>query len=147
MEDVMDMIYVVYWSQTGNTQAMAEAVGKGIMDAGKEAKVVSVSEVSVDELKEVKGFAMGCPAMGAENLEESEMEPFVCEVEAFVKGKTVALFGSYGWGNGEWMEDWTQRMEDAGANVINGNGVICQETPEADTLAECEALGRQLAAL
>ena len=141
------MIYVVYWSQTGNTQAMAEAVGKGIMDAGKEAKVVSVSEVSVDELKEVKGFAMGCPAMGAENLEESEMEPFVCEVEAFVKGKTVALFGSYGWGNGEWMEDWTQRMEDAGANVINGNGVICQETPEADTLAECEALGRQLAAL
>ncbi|MBQ3513553.1 MAG: flavodoxin [Lachnospiraceae bacterium] len=143
----MDMIYVVYWSQTGNTQAMAEAVGKGIMDAGKEAKVVSVSEVSVDELKEVKGFAMGCPAMGAENLEESEMEPFVCEVEAFVKGKTVALFGSYGWGNGEWMEDWTQRMEDAGANVINGNGVICQETPEADTLAECEALGRQLAAL
>ena len=143
----MDMIYVVYWSQTGNTQEMAEAVGKGIMDAGKEAKVVSVSEVSVDELKEVKGFAMGCPAMGAENLEESEMEPFVCEVEAFVKGKTVALFGSYGWGNGEWMEDWTQRMEDAGANVINGNGVICQETPEADTLAECEALGRQLAAL
>ena len=143
----MDMIYVVYWSQTGNTQEMAEAVGKGIMDAGKEAKVVSVSEVSVDELKEVKGFAMGCPAMGAENLEESEMEPFVCEVEAFVKGKTVALFGSYGWGNGEWMEDWTQRMEDAGANVINGNGVICQEPPEADTLAECEALGRQLAAL
>lgn len=143
----MDMIYVVYWSQTGNTQAMAEAVGKGIMDAGKEAKVVCVSEVSADELKEVKGFAMGCPAMGAENLEESEMEPFVCEVETFVKGKAVALFGSYGWGNGEWMEEWTQRMEDAGANVINGKGVICQETPGADALEECEALGKQLAAL
>ncbi|MBQ4524160.1 MAG: flavodoxin [Lachnospiraceae bacterium] len=143
----MDTVYVIYWSQTGNTQAMAEAVGKGITDAGKEAKVVSVSEVSAEELKEVKGFAMGCPAMGAENLEESEMEPFVCEVEAFVKGKTVALFGSYGWGNGEWMEDWTERMESAGATVMDGKGLICQELPEADTLAECEALGKQLAAL
>lgn len=143
----MDTVYVIYWSQTGNTKAMADAVGKGITDAGKEAKVVSVSEVSADELKKVKGFAMGCPAMGAENLEECEMEPFVCEVEAFVTGKNVALFGSYGWGNGEWMEDWTERMESAGATVIDGRGLICQDFPEADILAECEVLGKQLAAL
>lgn len=143
----MDTVYVVYWSQTGNTQAMAEAVGKGITDAGKEAKVVSVSEVSTEELKEVKGFAMGCPAMGAENLEETEMEPFVCEVEGFAAGKSVALFGSYGWGSGEWMEDWVERMKSAGASVINGEGLICQDMPESDTLAECEALGKQLAAL
>ena len=143
----MSKIQVVYWSQTGNTEAMANAIGKGITDAGKEAKVVSVSEVSVDELKEVKGFAMGCPAMGAENLEECEMEPFVCEVEAFVKGKTVALFGSYGWGSGEWMDDWTERMESAGAVVVDGKGLICQDYPGADVLAECEELGKQLAAL
>ena len=147
MEEVMDTVYVIYWSQTGHTKAMADAVGKGITDAGKEAKVVSVSEVSADELKEVKGFAMGCPAMGAENLEECEMEPFVCEVEAFVTGKNVALFGSYGWGNGEWMEDWTERMESAGATVIDGRGLICRDFPEADILAECEVLGKQLAAL
>ena len=92
----MDKIYVVYWSQSGNTQAMAEAVGKGITDAGKEAEVVYVSDASIDELKAAKCFALGCPAMGAEVLEEGEMEPFVSEVEGFAAGKTIALFGSYG---------------------------------------------------
>ena len=79
----MDKVYVVYWSQSGNTQAMAEAIGKGVTDAGKEAAVVFASETSLDELKSAKAFALGCPAMGAEVLEESEMEPFVCAVEGF----------------------------------------------------------------
>ncbi len=92
----MDKIYVVYWSQSGNTQAMAEAVGKGITDAGKEAAVVYVGDASIEDLKNAKCFALGCPAMGAEVLEESEMEPFVSEVEAFASGKTIALFGSCG---------------------------------------------------
>lgn len=143
----MDKIYVVYWSQSGNTQAMAEAVGKGITDAGKEAEVVYVSDASIDELKAAKCFALGCPAMGAEVLEEGEMEPFVSEVEGFAAGKTIALFGSYGWGDGQWMRDWTDRMNSCGATVLNGEGLICNETPDETALAECEALGKALASM
>ena len=143
----MDKIYVVYWSQTGNTQAMAEAIGKGITDAGKEAAVVYVGEASIDELKKAKGFALGCPAMGAEVLEESEMEPFVSAVEGIATGKTIALFGSYGWGGGQWMRDWVERMDASGATVLNGEGLMCHEVPDTSVLAECEALGKQLAVL
>lgn len=141
----MDKIQVVYWSQGGNTQAMAEAIGKGIQDAGKEAAVVFVSDASLDELKEAKVFALGCPAMGAEVLEEGEMEPFVSEVEAFASGKTIALFGSYGWGDGQWMRDWVERMDQAGARVLNGEGLMSHEAPDEDVLDECVALGKQLA--
>lgn len=143
----MEKIYVIYWSQTGNTQAMAEAVGRGITLEGKEAVVVSVGEASTEELKKAKGFAMGCPAMGAEVLEEVEMEPFVSEVEGFAAGKTIALFGSYGWGDGQWMRDWVERMDASGASVLNGEGFMCHEVPDESALKECEALGKQLAAL
>ena len=143
----MDKIYVVYWSQTGNTEAMAEAVARGIRSEGKESAVVEVGSISPEELKEEAVFALGCPAMGAEVLEESEMEPFVETLEAFVKGKTVGLFGSYGWGDGEWMRDWEARLQQAGANVIGGEGVICQETPDQEALEKCEELGKNLAAL
>lgn len=141
----MDKIYVVYWSQSGNTQAMAEAVGRGITAAGREAAVVRAEDASAAELADASCYAMGCPAMGAEVLEESVMEPFVCEAEAVSGGKKVALFGSYGWGDGEWMRDWVERMNGCGATVLNGEGLICQETPDEAALAECEALGRQLA--
>ena len=143
----MDKIYVVYWSQTGNTEAMAEAVARGIRSEGKESAVVEVGSISPEELKEEAVLALGCPAMGAEVLEESEMEPFVETLEAFVKGKTVGLFGSYGWGDGEWMRDWEARMQQAGANVIGGEGVICQETPDQEALEKCEELGKNLADL
>lgn len=139
-------MYVVYWSQSGNTQAMAEAIGEGIQAAGKEAKVEYVSGVSVSDLANEKVFALGCPAMGSEVLEEGEMEPFVSELEASVSGKTIALFGSYDWGDGQWMRDWTERMEGAGAKVLNGEGLICNLTPDDAALAECKALGEQLAA-
>ena len=143
----MDKIYVVFWTQGGNTQAMAEAIGEGIREAGKEAEVVFVTGANLDELKAAPKFALGCPAMGAEVLEESEMEPFVCDVEGFAAGKTIALFGSYGWGDGQWMRDWVDRMSAAGATVVNGEGVICNEAPEDDTLEACKDLGKQLAAL
>ena len=143
----MDKIYVVYWSQTGNTEAMAEAVARGIRSEGKESAVVEVGSISPEELKEEAVFALGCPAMGAEVLDESEMEPFVETLEAFVTGKTVGLFGSYGWGDGEWMRDWEARMQQAGANVIGGEGVICQETPDQEALEKCEELGKNLADL
>ena len=143
----MSKITVVYWSQSGNTQAMAEAIGKGITQGGKEAEVVEVGSISADALKDAPVFALGCPAMGAEVLEEDEMEPFVTEVEGFASGKSIALFGSYGWGDGQWMRDWVERMTGAGATVVGGEGLICQEAPDDSALAECEALGKQLAGL
>ncbi len=143
----MDKINVIYWSQSGNTQAMAEAVAKGITDAGKEAVLVRAEDASAADIADAACYAMGCPAMGAEVLEESVMEPFVCEAEAVSEGKQVALFGSYGWGDGTWMRDWVDRMNGCGATVLNGEGLICQETPDEAALAECEALGKQLAAI
>ena len=142
----MSEIKVVYWSQSGNTMAMANAVGEGIREAGKEAKVVEVSSISAEELKDDEVFALGCPAMGAEELEETEMEPFVAEVEKFASGKIIGLFGSYGWGDGQWMRDWVDRMSAAGAVVLNGEGVICQYAPDENGLEECRRLGEQLAA-
>ena len=143
----MDKVYVVYWSQTGNTEAMAQAVGKGVEAADKTVEVVAVSDITADALKDVPGFALGCPAMGAEELDDTEMEPFVAEVEAFAKGKTIGLFGSYGWGDGEWMRTWTERMQNAGATVVDGEGVIANEAPDEEALAKCEELGKKLAAL
>ena len=142
----MDKIIVAYWSQTGNTAAMAAAVGQGITEAGKEALVTEISSVSMDELKAASAFAMGCPAMGAEVLEEGEMEPFVMEVESFAAGKKIGLFGSYGWGDGQWMRDWEERMVNAGAEVVGREGVICQEMPDDEALAACVELGKALAA-
>ena len=141
----MSKIQVVYWTQSGNTQAMAEAVGRGIEAAGKEAEVVDVSTADMDALKASSVFAMGCPAMGAEVLEEGEMEPFVEEVEGFAAGKKIALFGYYGWGDGQWMRDWTERMQSAGAEIVGGEGLICNETPDEEALEECRELGKQLA--
>ena len=88
---------------------------------------------------------MGCPAMVAEVLEESEMEPFVEEIESFVYGKKLSLFGSYGWGDGQWMRDWEERMSEAGSTVLNGEGLICQEMPDEAVLEECRELGKQIA--
>ena len=96
----MSKISVVFWTQGGNTESMANAVVEGIKEAGKEAEAVFVSDMNIDELKGEGVFALGCPAMGAEVLEESEMEPFVADVEGFASGKKIGLFGSYGWGDG-----------------------------------------------
>ena len=143
----MSKITVAYWSGTGNTEAMAEAVGEGIKAAGKECAVVSISDISASDLEGETSFALGCPAMGAEVLEEGEIEPFVTEVEGFAAGKTIGLFGSYGWGDGQWMRDWVDRMSSAGANVLNGEGVICKEAPDDEAVAACTDLGKQLAAV
>lgn len=140
----MGKISVVYWSQSGNTLAMAEAIGKGITDGGVQAEVVNVSSCQVSDLDTEEVFALGCPAMGAEVLEESEMEPFVAELEGNVKGKKIALFGSYGWGDGQWMRDWEERMNAAGAVVVNGEGVIAHEAPDDDALEACRSLGKAL---
>ena len=138
-------VSVVYWSGTGNTQVMAEAVAEGIRDGGADAVLMEVGNADAAALAEEKAFALGCPSMGAEQLEEAEMEPFVEALEPLVAGKTILLFGSYGWGDGEWMRDWADRMKNAGAVLIREEGIITNEAPDDEALEECRAAGKELA--
>lgn len=130
---------VIYWSGTGNTEAMAKSVAEG---AGAELFIVSDFSGSVDDYDAV---AFGCPAMCAEMLEEDEFEPFFSAIEGSLNGKKVALFGSYGWGDGEWMRNWEDRVKSGGAVLVNGEGVIANETPSDDDLEKCRQLGKALA--
>ena len=143
----MAKVNIIFWTQGGNTSAMADAIGRGVVQAGHEANVAAVAADSAALVSDAKAFALGCPAMGDEVLEESEMEPFVESIEGSVSGKTILLFGSYGWGDGQWMRDWTARMQKAGATVLGGEGIICQEAPDADTTVKLEKAGAELAAL
>ena len=143
----MSEVIVAFWTGTGNTAEMAEYVAEGIREGGKEAKVVSVDDISAADLKDAAAFALGCPSMGVEQLEESTMEPFVEEVCGFASGKTIGLFGSYGWGDGEWMRNWVEQMEGAGAKVVGGEDTICQEAPDADAQDELKSMGKELAAI
>ena len=138
-------VVIAYGTMYGNTAEMAEYVAEGIREGGAEAKVVSVDDISAADLKDAAAFALGCPSMGVEQLEESTMEPFVEEVCGFASGKTIGLFGSYGWGDGEWMRDWADRMKNAGAQLIREDGIIANEAPEDDVLEELKAAGKELA--
>ena len=139
-------IPVVYWSGTGNTEQMAEAVAEGIKAAGQEADLCRVDRADAGRMAELRAFALGCPSMGAEELEEGEMEPFVQALEGSLSGKTLLLFGSYGWGDGEWMRMWEERMKNAGAVLVNGEGVIANEVPDDTAVKACEDDGKALAA-
>ena len=136
---------VIYWSGTGNTEAMAHAVAEGMTAAGVEAVLLTPAEVQPGNLNTYDAIAFGCPAMGSEVLEEMEFQPMFDACKRSLGGKRVALFGSYGWGDGEWMRKWVDRMTAAGATVVNGEGVIANLTPDDDAAAECKALGAALA--
>lgn len=144
-ERKMEKAIIVYWSSTGNTEAMANAIADGVKAAGGTPELVYVDNVNVDELLAQPAFAIGCPAMGAEELDES-VDSFVSEIEGKVSGKNILLFGSYDWGDGEWMRLWVERMQNAGANIIGGEGIIANLEPDADAKAALEAAGKQLAA-
>ena len=137
---------VIYWSGTGNTEAMANAVAEGMREAGAECAVWTPADVSADAVKELDAAALGCPAMGAEELEETEFAPMFDAVKSALAGKPVGLFGSYGWGDGQWMRDWVERAQGDGAQVLNGEGLICNEAPDDDVQAACRKLGADLAA-
>ena len=141
----MDKAIIVYWSSTGNTEAMANAIAEGVKAAGGTPELVFVDSVNVDELLAQPAFAIGCPAMGAEELDES-VDSFVTEIEGKVSGKNILLFGSYDWGDGEGMRLWVERMQNAGANIIGGEGIIANLEPDEDAKAALEAAGKQLAA-
>ena len=141
----MSKLAVIYWSGTGNTEAMAQAVVEGAREAGADASLFSVDQISAADAAGYDRLALGCPAMGAEVLEEGEFEPFFEALSASLSGKRVALFGSYGWGDGQWMRDWYDRAAAAGAVLQGSEGLICNEAPGEDALASCRALGRALA--
>lgn len=135
----MAKIVVVFWSQTGNTETMAKAIAEG---AGN-CDIFNVSDFDAQKLLTYDSIAFGCPAMGNEELEDSEFEPFFENSLPFLKGKRIALFGSYDWGDGEWMRSWQQHIEAQGINLIQ-DGLICNNTPGEKEIVECKALGKAL---
>ena len=140
----MSKVAVVYWSGTGNTEAMAKAVEEGAKGAGAEVSVIAPSAFDSSKVAEFDAIAFGCPAMGNEVLEESEFDPMFTGIESALKDKKIALFGSYGWGDGQWMRDWEDRCKAAGA-VLVVESVMANNDPDADAVANCKALGAALA--
>ena len=134
----MNKVCVVYWSGTGHTEAMAQAVAES-----SQGKLFTAAEFGPDQAKEYDAIAMGCSAMGAEVLEEEEFQPMFDAVKPVLAGKKVALFGSYGWGDGEWMRNWEEECLGAGTTLAC-DSVICQDDPDEDALAACRALGEAL---
>ncbi|MBS7175143.1 flavodoxin [Massiliimalia timonensis] len=140
----MSKVAVVYWSGTGNTEMMAQQVVEGAKEAGAEVQLFTAAEFSAGQMSEFDAVAFGCPSMGAEQLEESEFEPMFTACEADLNGKKIALFGSYGWGDGEWMRTWEDTCRGDGANLAH-DSVICNEAPDEDVQQACQALGKALA--
>lgn len=138
------MINIIYWSGTGNTERMAQAVEKGIKDAGEDCKLIKVSDATIDDVKNADKLAFGCPAMGAEELEDTEMRPFMDSVNELLSGKKVAIFGSYEWADGQWIVDWKEELENFGAILVD-EGLAVYDNPKDDDIDECESLGKELA--
>ena len=134
---------VVYWSGAGNTEAMANAIAEGMKGKGAEVTVFTASDFGADKAAQFDVLAFGCPAMGAEVLEEDEFEPMFTEVESSLKDKKVALFGSYGWGDGEWMRNWEERCINNGISLAT-DCLMINETPDEDGLMKCNAFGAAL---
>ena len=137
-------IAVVYWSSTGNTEAMAQAALEGAKRAGAEAELFTAAEFDGGKMDEFDAVAFGCPAMGAEELEDGEFAPMFETCESKLSGKKIALFGSYGWGDGEWMRTWEEDCASAGIRLA-ADSVTCCEAPDDEALSACQALGKKLA--
>lgn len=140
----MSKVAIVYWSGTGNTKAMAMQVKKGAESAGAEAALFTPAEFSPGRMDSFDAIAFGCPSMGTEVLEEIEFEPMFSDCKAKLRGKKIALFGSYGWGDGEWMRNWEEDCCKSGAYLVC-DYVICNETPDKKADEECRSMGKALA--
>ncbi|MBO8434709.1 MAG: flavodoxin [Tyzzerella sp.] len=139
----MEKIAVIYWSGTGNTEAMANAIGEGLKEAGADVTVTDVSSFS-GNIKDYDKIAFGCSAMGDEVLEETEFEPFFMSIENNLSGKKIAIFGSYGWGDGQWIRDWEERVNDKNANLYD-TGFMINGMPDDSGIEECKSFGRGFA--
>ncbi|EFR42933.1 flavodoxin [Dialister micraerophilus] len=140
----MSKIVIVYWTGSGNTEAMAHAVEEGAQNAGAEVSLNFVSDISADEAASFDHIALGCPAMGNEQLEEYEFEPFFEELLPQLQGKKVVIFGSYSWNEGDWIQLWKDRLNEAGVELV-AEPVKAYSYPEDDVLEACKALGESLA--
>lgn len=140
----MSKAVIAYWSGTGNTRAMAQAIAKGLRDAGTEADAFPVSDTTAAEVASYDNILLGCPSMNGELLEEREFEPFFLELRTKLSGKRVGLFGSFGWGDGEWMRNWQDHVLLAGARLFE-DGLVLNEAPDARGIKICEAFGRRFA--
>ena len=140
----MKKIAIIYWSGTGNTRLMAESLAKGAKLAQVTVEIFDISKNRPKTLGGYDGLLLGCPSMGAEVLEESEFEPYYEGIKQELKGKPIALFGSYGWGNGEWLQNWEDDIETVGAKLFEV-GLMVNETPDQEAIANCEAFGRRFA--
>ena len=140
----MSKVAIVYWSGTGNTQSMAEAVKAGAESSGASVDMFTPSEFSSSLVSGYDAIAFGCPAMGTEVLEETEFDPMFTSIESSLSGKKVVLFGSYGWGDGQWMHDWEDRVKSDNATLVT-DSVIANNAPSSDDLENCSALGRAIA--
>ena len=127
----MSKVAIVYWSGTGNTEAMANFVAEGAKEAGAEVTLFTAMEFDGGLMDNFDAVAFGCPSMGAEQLEEDEFEPMFIGCESKLSGKKIGLFGSYGWGDGEWMRNWEETCRGDGAQLVM-DGVICNEAPDRD---------------
>ena len=141
----MNKVGIIYWSATGNTEAMAQAIADGAKEAGAQVDLMEVSAADVEKALVYDVLAVGCPAMGDEELEDSEFEPFWEQLEKKLSGKKVALFGSYDWGDGEWMRLWCERSKNAGIELVEEEGLIVNNTPDDEGTAACKELGAKLA--
>ena len=139
----MSKVAVVYWSSTGNTESMANAVAEGAKAAGAEVTAFEASDFSADKMDEFDAIAFGCPAMGDEVLEEDEFEPMFSSCEAKLSGKKLGLFGSYGWGDGDWMRSWEEKCQNDGVTLAVAS-VICNEEPDDEAQAACIELGKAI---
>ncbi len=140
----MSKIAVIYWSGTGNTQAMAQAVAQGAEQAGAQVSLLTPDQFPPEQMDNFDAVAFGCPSMGVEELEDAEFEPMFSALTEKLPGKKIGLFGSYGWGDGEWMRTWENSCREQGA-VLADEGVIAQDAPDDEALARCAALGAALA--
>ena len=140
----MKKVAIVFWSGTGNTETMANAVCEGAAAAGADATVIPCGDFDASMVNNFNSIALGCPAMGAEVLEECEFQPMFDSIKNSLGGKSVALFGSYGWGNGDWMRSWKSDCSDCGIRLVC-DSVICCETPDAEAIENCKTLGAALA--
>ena len=139
----MQEVVVIYWSGTGNTEMMAEVIAEGAKDQNI-VRLINVDQATIDDVSNADAVALGCPSMGAEVLEEETMEPFIESLQKVdFSNKALALFGSYDWGDGQWMFDWEERMENYGAKLVD-QGLIIHLTPDQEGLEKCRELGRKL---
>ena len=135
---------IIYWTGSGNTGKMAELIAEGLKSKGAMVESFLVSTANLEMVADADLVLLGSPSMGMEVVEEFEMEPFVASLEGKIQGKKMALFGSYGWGDGQWIRDWEERMKGYGAKIeLESLGI--QGEPTGSDAENCIAFGVALA--